>query len=295
MNPAPFRIKIGEFACIALSDGLVNYPVESFFANAPRAEVEAALRQHGYRSDQIAAPYTCLFVNTGNQRVMIDIGAGNLGAHANQIFPGLDHTTSNTGSLVANLQAAGISPTDVDTVIITHAHPDHVGGALDEAGNLVFANASYYIGRTEWDYWMSESAANSAIPMAGLVRHNLGALRDTITLIADGDEIVPGIRAIATPGHTAGHLALAITSGGEQLLHISDVVLYPLHLEHPDWLPVFDFAPAQAAASKQAIFDRAAAEQALVFGHHFPPFPNLGYVIKQAVGWQWQPITSAAA
>ena len=167
-----------------------------------------------------------------------------------------------------------------------------MGGALDDTGNLIFANADYYIGRAEWNYWMSEAAADSAIPMAALVRRNLAPLGDHITLIEDGHEIVPGIRAIATPGHTAGHMALSITSGGEELLHVSDVVLFPLHLEHPDWLPVFDLSPAQAATSKQSIFDYAAAKQALVFAHHFPPFPNLGHVIKRAVGWQWLPITS---
>jgi glyoxylase-like metal-dependent hydrolase (beta-lactamase superfamily II) len=125
-----------------------------------------------------------------------------------------------------------------------------------------------------------------------LVRRNLAPLRERIGLFDDGDEIVPGIRAIATPGHTAGHMALSITSGGEELLHVSDVVLFPLHLEHPDWLPVFDVSPAQAAASKQSIFDYAAEQHTLVFAHHFPPFPNLGYVTTQAAGWQWQPITS---
>jgi glyoxylase-like metal-dependent hydrolase (beta-lactamase superfamily II) len=292
METSYYRRSIGDFECISVGDGIVNYPIESFFANASRLDVEAALRQHGLRTDQVATPYTCLFVNTGQHHVMIDLGAGSLGVHAGQIFPGLDHTTSSTGSLIQNLRAAGISPDVVDTVIITHAHPDHVGGALDDSGNLIFANANYYIGRTEWNYWMSEEAADSAIPMAALVRRNLAPLRDRMILIEDGHEIVPGIRAIATPGHTAGHMALSITSGGEELLHVSDVVLFPLHLEHPDWLPVFDLSPAQAAASKQSIFDYAAEKQALVFAHHFPPFPNLGHVIKRTLGWQWQPIKS---
>ncbi len=101
---------------------------------------------------------------------------------------------------------------------------------------------------------------------------------------------MPGIQAVATPGHTPGHLAVSVTSATERLLHISDVVLYPLHLEHPDWIPVFDVEPEQAAASKHRILNRAAEEKALVFAHHFPPFPNLGYVLSTGERWQWQPI-----
>jgi glyoxylase-like metal-dependent hydrolase (beta-lactamase superfamily II) len=101
---------------------------------------------------------------------------------------------------------------------------------------------------------------------------------------------VPDVRAIATFGHTPGHIALSIASEGEQLLHVSDAVLYPLHLEHPEWTPVFDMLTEQAFASKHRIFDLAAEEDALVFAHHFPPFPNLGLIRKQEQGWQWQPI-----
>ncbi len=141
---------------------------------------------------------------------------------------------------------------------------------------------------------MSEAAAAKApAPMVDIARRNLAAMRDRLTLVDDGAEVVPGIRIIATAGHTPGHVALSITSDGEQMLHISDVVLYPLHLEHPDWVPVFDIMPEEAAASKHRIFDRAAQERTLVFAHHFPPFPNLGHVRKHGAGWQWQPIQSA--
>jgi glyoxylase-like metal-dependent hydrolase (beta-lactamase superfamily II) len=122
--------------------------------------------------------------------------------------------------------------------------------------------------------------------MVEIACHNLEPLRDRLTLIDDAFTIVPGIQALATPGH----MALSIASDRQQLLHLSDVVLHPLHLEQPEWIPIFDIFPEQAAASKHRIFNRAADEQALVFAHHFPPFPNLGYVRKQAEGWQWQPI-----
>jgi glyoxylase-like metal-dependent hydrolase (beta-lactamase superfamily II) len=291
MNPGSFRFKLGRFECISVSDGAFNYPLESFFANVPTEQVEETLRQSELPTDRINTPYTCLFVDTGQHRVMVDTGAGNLGAQASRLFPSVDHSTTVTGKLLENMKAAGVEPSDIDLVIITHAHPDHVGGTLDEAGNLVFANAHYFISRDEWDFWTSDAATTKASPpMVNIARQNLEPLQDQLTLIDDASEIVAGIRALATPGHTPGHIALSIASDGEQLLHVSDAVLYPLHLEHPEWTPVFDVSPEQAAASKQRIFDRAAEEEAVVFAHHFPPFPNLGHVLKKEEGWLWQPI-----
>jgi len=236
-------------------------------------------------------PYTCLFIDTGEHRVMVDTGAGELGAHAADVFPGLDHSTSVTGLLPENLRAAGIKPQEIDTVIITHAHPDHVGGTLNETGELVFSNAHYFISEVEWDFWTSDAATTKApAVMVDTARRNLDSLKERLTFIEDSSEVVPGVHVIATFGHTPGHMALSVASGGEQLVHVSDAVLYPLHLEHPEWTPVFDILPGQASASKRRIFNLAAQEDALVFAHHFPPFPNLGYVRKQEQGWRWQPI-----
>ena len=259
------------------SYGLVNYPITSFFANVPQPEIEAALRQYGLRTDQVATPYTCLFVDTGQHRVMIDLVPAILAPTPTRSFRA---STIPLPRAAASSQTCALGWFFACGRGHRHHHPcaypDHVGGALDDTGNLIFAGARYFIGRAEWDYWMSEAAAASTIPMAALVRRNLAPLRERIGLFEDGNEIVPGIRAIATPGHTAGHMALSITSDGEELLHVSDAVLFPLHLEHPDRLPVFDLSPAQAAASKQSIFDYAAEQHALVFAHHFPTLPQPG-------------------
>jgi glyoxylase-like metal-dependent hydrolase (beta-lactamase superfamily II) len=294
MDSGSYSFPLGGFHIISISDGAFNYSLESFFANVPREEVEEELRCRNLATDRVTTPYTCLFVDTGQHRVLIDTGAGNLGAAAQKMFPSVDHATTVTGKLLGHLEAAGIEPATVDTVIITHAHPDHVGGTLDEGGALVFGNARYVVPTTEWEFWMTESATRLAPAlMVDIARRNLEPMRDRLSLVDDGAEVVPGIWVVASPGHTPGHIALSITSAGEQLLHISDVVLYPLHLEHPDWVPVFDILPEEAAASKHRIFDRAAEQQALVFAHHFPPFPNLGHVRKQETGWEWQPIQLA--
>ena len=277
MNIESYQFKLGDFECVSISDGSHDYPPQNFFANVPKEQIEELLRQRNLATDHITTPYTYLFVNTGEHRVLVDMGAGNL--------------FLTTGRLVQNMKAAGIEPAEIDTVIITHAHPDHIGGALDKEGNPVFPNARYYIWKDEWDFWFSETAfAKAPETFVKIARKNLEPIKDRVSLLEHESEILPGIRVIAAPGHTPGHMVVSVSSSDEQLLYIGDTVIYPLHLEHPDWIPIYDLLPEKAAASKHRIFDRAATEKTWVIGQHFPPFPSLGHVIKKGEGWQWQPI-----
>ena len=139
MSPGYYRFKLGGFQCVSLCDGQVNYPVESFVANVPKAQVEKILRERGLPTAHIASPYTLLYVDTGEHRVMIDTGAGEMMAGFRHAFPGVDNAASFTGTLRGSMAAAGVAPADVDVVIITHAHPDHVGGTLGEDGQPIFA------------------------------------------------------------------------------------------------------------------------------------------------------------
>jgi len=123
-----------------------------------------------------------------------------------------------------------------------------------------------------------------------VARAQLEPVLDQLVQIEGEDEILPGIRVLSAPGHTPGHTVISFESGGERLLYISDTVLHPLHLEHPDWTPIYDILPDQAEASKRRIFDLAAEEGALVLGQHFAPFPSVGRVSKVGEGWRWVPI-----
>jgi len=137
---------------------------------------------------------------------------------------------------------------------------------------LVFPNANYFISGEEWKFRNSDTAmATAPANMIDIARRNLHPLKDRLTFLEDATETVPGVQAIATFGHTPGHIALAITSEGERLLHVSDAALHPLQLEHPEWTPAFDLLPEQASTSKRRIFGLAAEEDTLVFAHHFPP------------------------
>jgi glyoxylase-like metal-dependent hydrolase (beta-lactamase superfamily II) len=271
----PFRV--GAFKCFALCDGGLEYTLESMVTNATRSEIETYLQTHGLPIKMIATPFTYLYVDTGHHKILVDMGAGNL-------FP-------TTGRLLQSMAQAGISPDSIDSIFISHAHPDHVGGALNDRGEPIFSNATYYICQNEWEFWFSEQAINQvAQTFITFAREKLTPLKERMLLIEKEKEILPGVEVLFAPGHTPGHMVVSFKSEGEQLLYTGDTVLHPLHLERPDWLPIYDILPELASVSKHLIFDFAAATQSLVLGQHFPPFPNLGHIVKKEIGWRWQPI-----
>jgi glyoxylase-like metal-dependent hydrolase (beta-lactamase superfamily II) len=281
VNPASYRFQLATFECLVLSDGSWDYPLKNLFANSPTHAVHDALRRHGLPLDYVTTPYTCIYINTGEHQLLVDMGAG-------------DQLAPRTGHLVHSMELAGIEPAQIDTVVITHAHPDHVGGALDTAGQPQYTNAVHYILQEEWDFWFSEiSMARAPARFVSVARQNLDSIRDQAILLEGESEIVPGIRAIPAHGHTPGHMVVEAASGQARLLCIGDTALHPLHLEHPDWLPIYDMVPESAATSKRRVFDLAAAEKALVMAQHFPPFPSLGTVLRNGPGWKWRPVDSS--
>jgi glyoxylase-like metal-dependent hydrolase (beta-lactamase superfamily II) len=289
MNAESHRFAVGSFACTAVADGTFAYPPTAFAANVPPARVAEELAAHGRPADAIVTPYTCLAVDTGTHRVLVDTGMGPLP-------PGLPETT---GKLRERLRAAGIDPAEIDTVVLTHGHGDHIGGNLDADGAVAFPNARFAMWRSEWDFWTADPSLaelRADDQMKDLLRQwartNLPPVRDRVDLIDRETEVVPGITALPAPGHTPGHMALAIASGGALLLHLADVALDPYQLAHPDWVAVFDFDPAQAVATRRRLFDRAADEGALVLCYHFP-FPGLGRVARAGEGWRWEPAAAS--
>jgi len=199
-----------------------------------------------------------------------------------------------TGRLLKNLRAVKIAPEDINVVINTHAHPDHLGGNTRKQGKPAFARASYVISKDEWDFWTSSQAErkideHSREILVGTARRNLLPLRDLVDLVEDDTDIVPGISAVSAPGHTPGLMALVVSSKNERLLCISDVVLHPVHVEMPELFSVFDVVPDLVPASRRKLLDMASADNSLVMAFHFP-FPGLGRIIRQGKTWRWRAI-----
>lgn len=289
-----YRHRVGEVELIALNDGGMNYPGPVIFGKVPPEGVA----QYKLPAAQIFIPYTILLIKTQGKLILNDVGAGDLGNPGDRTFPGLDHATTRTNLVVPSLQAAGISPQDIDMVLITHAHPDHIGGLFDPQGNLVFSKAHYYVAQKEWNFWMSTdpSAAGAEALRAHLeilvraARTAFNAIEDRMTLVQGGEEMVPGVRFEPAWGHTPGHTMVSISAGEQIVYNISDVVVQPLFVEHPEWSPAMDMDAAAADEARRRLYTRAAEENALVFAHHMGPFPNLGHIIATDTGWEWVPM-----
>jgi glyoxylase-like metal-dependent hydrolase (beta-lactamase superfamily II) len=236
-----------------------------------------------------------LLIDTGQQQVLVDTGCG--------------YTMSPPGLLIERMEAAGVSPTDIDVVILSHADGDHIGGAATASGNPAFPRARYVLSREEWRFWESKPVRlrrelNAFLDEAffqwnldtSILR--LAQLGDKLELIDSGDEIVPGIHAIAAPGHTPGMIAVSVSSGNEQLLFTGDVIYSGDLSEDPgnalittsggEWHAFVDVDPAQAIITRERLFDQAARKRTLLMVPHVP-FHGMGYVSSDGQVWRWQP------
>jgi glyoxylase-like metal-dependent hydrolase (beta-lactamase superfamily II) len=274
------RFKIGAFEGVAINDGDIDmFAAVRFFHNAPPAELEMALRQHHIETENLVIPSTCLLVDTGQHRILVDTGSG-------KAF------RSELGWLVEGLAAEGIPPESIDVVILSHGHWDHVGGNTNSAGQSAFQNARFFIARGEWEQWTDAAPIASAsdadyINMLTFMRNSLLAIQPQVTLVEPECEIVPGVCLIPAPGHTRNHCAVEFASGTTRLLCVLDTMNHPLHIEHPEWSPQWDVLPEQSTSTRQALCARA--NGALVHSYHFP-FPGLGYILPDGQHWRWQPI-----
>ena len=272
-SPTAHTFKMGDMEITVVSDGHLMLPARFAAPDAPEAERKAALAAAGTTGEMSQPPTNVTVIKTGNDMILVDAGSG-------------PNFMPTAGKLSANLEAAGISPDDVTKVIFTHGHPDHLWGALDDFEESPrFANATHLIAASEWDYWISDDAekglpADRATFVAA-ARRNIAGIESKAERFKAGQEIVPGIMAFQTAGHTQGHISLEIASGGETLVVLGDALTHPvISFAHPEWRPAADHVPEQAAETRKKLLDKLATEKSRVIGYHLP-FPGLGRVERK--------------
>lgn len=267
---APHSFKMGDAEITVVSDGSLTLPLNIMAPEAAPEQLAEIAKRLGWGENAQPAANPVL-VRIGSDLILIDNGSGS----------GFQPTA---GKLAENLKAAGIDAAAITKVVISHAHPDHLGGTLGEGGSLRYPNAAYYVGETEWNFWTDPELINKMpAEMAEFVKgaqRDLAAVKDRVTMIKGGQEVVTGLSAIDTPGHTPGHLSFFV-AGGEGLIVTADATPNELiSFEHPDWKFGFDADPMLAIQSRKALVDRAAADKNRMIGFHWA-YPGVGYAEKK--------------
>jgi glyoxylase-like metal-dependent hydrolase (beta-lactamase superfamily II) len=291
--PGFYRYNVGDVQVNVVSDGASTMPLpDKCVLNASRDDVGAALEQSFLPGDKVTVPYGPLVINSGSKLIVIDTGSG----------PGaLAQSKGAIGQFVTNLRAAGFDPAAIDTVVISHFHGDHVNGLLDADNQPVFANAEVLVPHAEWTYWMDDGEMSRASgerlrgQFLNARRVFEAGLKKKVTPYEWGREVVPGLLAIESVGHTPGHTSYVLSSRNEAVFIQSDVTNIPaLFVRHPDWHVMYDQDPEQAETTRRRVYDMLAAERMKVQGFHFP-FPANGYVEKHGAGYRlvpapWNPV-----
>ena len=279
--PGYYRMMLGDFEITALSDGTADLPMDQLLTHTTRAKVNKALAR-SFMKAPVETSVNSYLVNTGSKLVLIDTGAAKL------FGPSL-------GNLLANLKAAGYQPEQIDEIYITHMHADHVGGLMD-GDKMAFPNATVRADKRDADYWLNQNNLDKAAPDAkSFFQGAMASLNPYVKaghfLAFEGStELVPGVKSVATPGHTAGHSAYLVESKGQKLLLWGDLVhAAAVQFDDPSVTIKFDGDARLAAAQRKRAFADAAKNRYLVGSSHIA-FPGIGHVRADGKGYAWVPV-----
>lgn len=280
-NPASiYGATIGSYRVTTLLDGMLPMSTAWFPGSTPDV-IQAALAKSSLSGESIPAPVNAYLLQSDSRTILVDAGLG-----------GLDMMGPGFGQVSAGLAALGVSPEDIDTLVMTHAHPDHIGGMIGQNG-AVFANAELIVTNVEHQFWMDDGImAQVPDDVKGafqLARTVFGAYAGRVKLVQDGAEIAPGITMDIVAGHTMGHAALHIDGGDRQLMMVTDAVHnIDLQTALPEQGTMFDTDAALAAQSRMRLFDRVASDAVLIAGCHIH-FPSFGRIVRDGDAYRYAP------
>ena len=272
------EIALGAKTITTVSDGNLILPLDFVFPEAPQEELKAMLEAAGLRTDAVEPDCNVTVLKDGERVVLFDVGSG-------------PNFMPTAGKILDNIDAAGIAPEDVTDVVFTHAHPDHIWGLLDDFDEFVFPEANYFINQVEWDYWRADDTLEK-MPEARKTfvvgaQNRMAALEDVIQFFNWGDEVVPGVEAIDTHGHTPGHTSFAIHDGSESVTVIGDAATSALvSFAHPEWPSGSDQDTEQGIATRTKLLDRLTSEQGRFVGFHLPQ-GGIGRVEKDGTAYRY--------
>jgi glyoxylase-like metal-dependent hydrolase (beta-lactamase superfamily II) len=278
-QPSFYRLKLGTIEITVVSDGTLAFPAETLWGD--RAQDARGLLTSTFQpSSPVELQINTILVNTGDKLILIDAGCG------------VDKFQNTNGRLLGHLASAGYAPGDIDMILFTHLHFDHLWGISDaKNASLLFPSAEFVASETEVAFWSDPALPSkvSAKQQPAITQTNLKLASPRLRQIKAGAEVVPGVTTFDTAGHTPGHMSVHISSGSEEILLTGDLVVdTAIGFLHPEWAFGFDLDVPLATKARMAFLDRAAADKTLVGGYHLP-FPGFGHVVREGSGYRWLP------
>ena len=274
--PAFYRFKLGTIEATVVSDGplAIGEPKNTFRGPTPD-ELNKMMSDQFLPTNNVVLDQNALVINTGDKLAVFETGMSSV------------KRNDAMGRLVANIKASGIDPNDVDAVIPTHAHIDHIGGIMAADGSRNFPNAQIYISQADLEFWTDDKRLGTPAEGSALAaRKNLIPNRDRIAFYKDGQEVIPGVQAMLTPGHTVGHTSFVVSSGGKSLFLVGDLTHHVILIEKPQMEVAFDTDPKQGVTTRIKAMDMLAAQRMPALVYHLP-FPGIGHLAKQGDGFRY--------
>jgi glyoxylase-like metal-dependent hydrolase (beta-lactamase superfamily II) len=259
---AATTLTLGTMQIDTLSDGNLILPADFILAGMPPDDLAALMARHNLKAGELTPPCNVTLLRDGDRTVLFDVGAG----------PDFQPTA---GKMMQAFDALGLTVEDVTHVVFTHGHPDHLWGLLDEFDEPMFPNAEHMMGQAEFDYWRNPETVNTIgdarTTFAAGAARRLAVIDETIRLLQDGEEILPGIAARLTPGHTPGHMSFEVRSGSESVMVVGDAIgNHHIAFDQPDWQTGSDQDAPRAAETRAALMDQLATDQMTLIGFHLP-------------------------
>jgi glyoxylase-like metal-dependent hydrolase (beta-lactamase superfamily II) len=275
--PSFYRFKLGSIEATVVSDGPLPIGAPSrTFRGPTEPELSKMMADYFLPADNVVLDQNALVINTGDKLALFDTGMSTVKR------PG-----TKTGRLMMSLQQAGIDPKDIDAIVLTHPHIDHCGGMVADDGSRLFPNAQVYLQEIDFNFWMDDRRMGTpAEGSARTARKNLPAYRDRIIFIKDGQEVLPGVQAMHTPGHTVGHTVYMISSGGQTICNIGDIAHHLILFDKPRMEVNFDTDPKPGVETRVKLLDMLAAQRIPLLAYHMP-WPGIGHLAKNGDGFRY--------
>jgi len=273
---AQTSLAMGDTRLDTLSDGNLVLPKSFTLGETPPEGADAILAEYGITGDTLTPDCNVTLLRSGDRTVLFDVGAGQ------EFMP-------TAGKLLDAFDALDVDPFDVTDVVFTHAHPDHLWGVLDDFGDLMFPDAAYHIGRSEWDYWTDPDTVSTInqgrVTFAVGAKNRLGLLAEQISLFDDDQEILPGVLSRLTAGHTPGHMSFEAQVGSESVMIVGDsIVNHHIAFAQPTWMSGSDQDAPLAAQTRVSLLDQLSQSQMRLIGFHLPN-GGLGRVERRGDGF----------